>query len=125
STALARVLISGVGVGTELNLTGHDQLQVDFSKAILDATAIIICPGIPGGWDFQPQGFVSFVRCLDSSVGLRPGPGVVERERDPLAAHCHTDIAGLFAEPRLMAGLGQGKEQAVQDPQPSTFEWAI
>jgi hypothetical protein len=49
STVSARILISGVGVGTVLNLTGHDQLQDDFSKAILDATAVIICPGIPSG----------------------------------------------------------------------------
>jgi hypothetical protein len=63
--------------------------------------------------------------CLHSSVGLRPGPGVVKRERDLLAAHCHTDIAGLFAKPRLVAGLGQNKEQVVQNPQPSPFERAI
>src|ERR1700745_3226956 len=65
------------------------------------------------------------MRCLDSPVGLRPGPGVVECERDLLAAHCPTDMAGLFAKPRLVAGLGKGKEQVVQDPQPSPFERAI
>ncbi|UFW42975.1 hypothetical protein [Bradyrhizobium sp. WSM471] len=32
-----------------------------------------------------------------------------------LTAHCHADIAGLFANPRLVAGLGQGKEHVVQD----------
>jgi hypothetical protein len=125
STASVRILISGVGVGTVMNLPAHDQLQDNFSKAILDASAVIICLGIPGGWDLEPQGFVSFVRCLDSSVGLRPGSGMIESERDLLTAHCHTDIASLFAKPGLVAGLGQGKEEVVQDPQPSPFEWAI
>ncbi|ODM74043.1 hypothetical protein A6X20_12090 [Bradyrhizobium elkanii] len=65
------------------------------------------------------------MRCLHSFVGLRPGPGVVKRERDLLAADCHTDIAGLFAKPRLVAGLDQNKEQVVQNPQPSPFERVI
>lgn len=55
------------------------------------------------------------MRCLESSVGLRPGPGWSSVNEIVLTAHCHADIAGLFANPRLVAGLGQGKEHVVQD----------
>lgn len=46
-TASACVFIGSVGVGTVLNLTGHDKLQDDFSKSILDEAAVIIVQESP------------------------------------------------------------------------------
>jgi hypothetical protein len=53
-------------------------------------------------------------RRFDPSAGLQPGTRMIKRERYLLAANCHTDIASMrFAKPSLLAGIGQGKEQAV------------